>query len=274
MVYKCTICEEKINFNHYWAFCFDCRTFSCQKCIDEFIKSEISDGDTDAYDPQYRNQCCMECDKRYFVDEETDLERIVKNIKDKNKTNQHVLHFYNAIFRLNGFGCNIDHNEAFKQLFFSVHLKSFVPAMQALGTMYGNGNGTKQDFDQAHKYFLRCAMQGYAEAFYCVGIDFFKGYAVEQDKDEAMYYIEVAARNNYKPAFKHLAHLYRDNFKFKEAMFWERKYNLENRLEEPRPGFADIFVRGRQVHNILEIHDVVEDEVDLSLFDFLDESSS
>jgi hypothetical protein len=245
MLYKCVICEEKINFNNYWAFCFDCRSFCCQKCIDEYIQSEVIDEGLTAYDPFYKDQFCVECDKKYFLDEETDLQRIKSNIDDSNMHNKHVLHFYNAVFKLNGFGCNIDHSEAFNELFISVMTKSFVPAMQTLGVMYGNGTGTEEDFDQAHKYFLRCAMQGYAPSIYCVGTDFLKGLAVEKDKDEAMFYIEVAAKKGYKPAFNHLSFMYRQNFKFKEARFWTHKHDLETKKEEPRPGFSDVFIRGK-----------------------------
>lgn len=249
MVYKCTICEEKMNFNCYWSFCFDCRSFVCQKCTDEFIEAEIEDGDEDAYDPLYKNQTCVECDKHYFIDEVTDLKRIITNLKDKNPTYKNVLHFYNAVFRLNGFGCNVDHSEAFSEIFISVHLKSFLPAMQMLGAMFANGTGTEQDLDQSHKYFLRCAMQGFVESIYCVGLDFLKGHAVEKDEDEAMFYIKIAANKKYKPAYMHLSHLYRQNLDFKEAKYWEVKHRFETNVDnESRPGMADIFTRGRNSH--------------------------
>lgn len=216
MGYTCTECDNKINFNNYWAFCFDCRNLKCEDCHTE-------------------HDYCCQCNNKYFIDEQTDLNRIVKNIEDDNVKNKSVLHFFNSIFRLNGIGCNIDHKEAYSQMFISVMTKSFVPAIHTLGTFYGNGIGVETDFDQAHKYFLRGALQGYNESIYCIGLEFLRGFAVEKDKDEAILYIELSAKRGYINAYIHLSNLYRENLKFKEALYWQKKYNCEKNHIKKHP---------------------------------------
>lgn len=235
-MYTCSCCKEKLDFNKYWSFCFDCREFVCYQCLDDYIEHENEP------DPFYINQFCYLCGAHFFNCLEDDYKRILENIEDSNPKNEHVLHFYNAVFLQNGFGTNIDFEEAFLELFLYL-TKNFPPALSLIANMYGNGIGIDKDYDLAYKYYLRAAMLGFGEALYCVGIDFLKGIVVKKDMNEGIFYIERAAFKGYKPAIIHLENLYKIKYEFKKAAYWKKKQKEQNNGREPVPGMSNLFER-------------------------------
>ena len=62
-----------------------------------------------------------------------------------------------------------------------------------LGSMYHDGKGGPQDFQQAFKWYERAAEQGNADAQYCLGMMYDEGKGVPQDYQEALKWIRRAA---------------------------------------------------------------------------------
>ncbi len=53
-----------------------------------------------------------------------------------------------------------------------------------LGLLHGNGQGVKQDFVKARKWFLKASEAGYAEAEYSLGVLYAVGLGCEADAAE------------------------------------------------------------------------------------------
>ena len=63
----------------------------------------------------------------------------------------------------------------------------------SLGSMYHDGKGGPQDFQQAFKWYERAAEQGNADAQYCLGMMYDEGKGIPQDYQEALKWIRRAA---------------------------------------------------------------------------------
>jgi hypothetical protein len=66
-------------------------------------------------------------------------------------------------------------------------------AQNTLGYMYYNGEGVKQDYAQAGRWYTKAAEQGNAYAQYNLGAMYYKGRGVEQDSAEAVRWWTKAA---------------------------------------------------------------------------------
>ena len=240
---KCDCCKEKINFNKYWSFCFDCRTTTCQTCLDQFIKDDPEEELDKIF---YSDQACYGCGEFYFINREEDLGRIKRNIKIVDSENKHILHFFYAVFKSNGFGCDIDHNSAFLHFFQSAR-KNFTPAINCMAKAYSSGNGIAEDYDHALRYYIRGSMMGCSESIYCLGISFLKGIGVEKNIAEGNVYIEISAKRGYIPAYCHLSQIYRNKMDFEEGDYWFQKFIEEDKNERPIPGMSDLFRKERTV---------------------------
>ena len=62
-----------------------------------------------------------------------------------------------------------------------------------LGSMYHDGKGGPQDFQQAFKWYERAAEQGNSDAQYCLGMMYDEGKGIPQDYQEALKWIRRAA---------------------------------------------------------------------------------
>lgn len=66
-------------------------------------------------------------------------------------------------------------------------------AQNNLGTMYFNGEGVKQDYAEALKWFQKAAGQGIPNAQFNVGVMYYKGLGVKQDTQKALEWLQKAA---------------------------------------------------------------------------------
>ena len=66
--------------------------------------------------------------------------------------------------------------------------------------MYSKGEGVKQDYFEAAKWYRKAAEQGYASAQYNLGVMYANGYGVPQDKNLAKEWILKACVNHYQKA--------------------------------------------------------------------------
>jgi TPR repeat protein len=77
-------------------------------------------------------------------------------------------------------------------------------AQSNLGRMYAEGKGGEQDFKEAVKWFQKAADQGYANAQTALGVRYGMGKGVEQNYVTAYAWASIAATNgnNIAPRFK------------------------------------------------------------------------
>jgi len=77
-----------------------------------------------------------------------------------------------------------------------------------LGTMYRDGNGVDQSYQQARELYESAASQGDACAQYHLGIMYDEGIGVDQSYERAKEYYEAAARQGHADAENNLGALY------------------------------------------------------------------
>ena len=72
-----------------------------------------------------------------------------------------------------------------------------VYAQNTLGNMYYNGEGVKQDYKEANKWFRKAGDQGYAESQYYLAWSYQHGQGVKQDDKEASKWFRKAGDQGY-----------------------------------------------------------------------------
>lgn len=77
-----------------------------------------------------------------------------------------------------------------------------------LGRKYYHGEGVKQDYKEAFKYYMRSAEQGYDGAMCNIGLMYSRGYGVPQSYKEAAKWYGMAAEIDYPEALHNLGVLY------------------------------------------------------------------
>ena len=71
--------------------------------------------------------------------------------------------------------------------------QGFAAAQYNLGLMYANGQGVRQDYAEAVRWFRKTAEQGLAKAQYNLGLSYAQGQGVSQDYVQAVRWYRKAA---------------------------------------------------------------------------------
>lgn len=108
---------------------------------------------------------------------------------------------------LDGDGVQQDYDEALRYLTRAASAGDAL-AQNSLGYMYGMGKGVERDYYKAVKWYKEAAMQGYATAQYNMGFMYELGQGVEQDYNKAIEWYKKAAAQGYQDAQKNLNRLY------------------------------------------------------------------
>lgn len=108
---------------------------------------------------------------------------------------------------LDGDGVLQDYDEALRYLTRAASAGDAL-AQNSLGYMYGMGKGVERDYYKAVKWYKEAAMQGYATAQYNMGVMYELGQGVEQDYNKAIEWYKKAAAQGYQDAQKNLDRLY------------------------------------------------------------------
>lgn len=108
---------------------------------------------------------------------------------------------------LDGDGVQQDYDEALRYLTRAASAGDAL-AQNSLGYMYGMGKGVERDYYKAVKWYKEAAMQGYATAQYNMGFMYELGQGVEQDYNKAIEWYKKAAAQGYQDAQKNLDRLY------------------------------------------------------------------
>ena len=84
----------------------------------------------------------------------------------------------------------------------------YAPAQNDLGILYGKGQGVKQDYAEALKWFQKSADQGYEAGEYNLAYAYDYGLGTRRDYPKAAQYYQKAADHGYADAYGGLANLY------------------------------------------------------------------
>jgi actin-like ATPase involved in cell morphogenesis len=86
-----------------------------------------------------------------------------------------------------------------------------------LGTMYFDGIGTNQSYEESHKWFLKSAHQGNADAQYKLGTMYHNGEGLNQNTQFAVFWFQKAAQQEHKEAEKVLETIMKEEEEKKET---------------------------------------------------------
>ncbi len=75
-----------------------------------------------------------------------------------------------------------------------------VKAQIRLGNIYYNGNGVKQNYSEAMRWYRKLAEKGNVIAQYNLGAMYYNGYGIKRDKSEAKKWLSKSAEKGYNPA--------------------------------------------------------------------------
>jgi uncharacterized protein len=89
------------------------------------------------------------------------------------------------------------------QYYLELAEKGQIEAQVELGSMYLEGRGVQQSYQEALKWFRKAADAGNAAAQFNIGLMYAKGLGVPRDYDEAINWFTLAARQDFEPA-KHI----------------------------------------------------------------------
>ncbi len=106
-----------------------------------------------------------------------------------------------------------------------------VAAQAMLGTLYREGRGTEEDFDQARRWFRLAAQQNNVSAQYNMAIMSYNGDGGDPDDVEAYMWFTLAAKNGNKSAARHLKPLSR-------KMSVDALKEAQRRVADWKPGAA------------------------------------
>ncbi|WP_243688902.1 tetratricopeptide repeat protein [Geotalea toluenoxydans] len=70
--------------------------------------------------------------------------------------------------------------------------------------MYDQGDGIKQDWKEAVKWYRKSADQGFDQAQFSLGLMYFHGHGVKQNRREAIRWFVKAAKNGSEEAIRTL----------------------------------------------------------------------
>lgn len=108
---------------------------------------------------------------------------------------------------LNGDGVQQNYDEAFRYLTRAASAGDTL-AQNNLGYMYGTGKGVERDYYKAVKWYKEAAMQGDATAQNNMGLMYELGQGVEQDYNKAIEWYQKAAAQGYQLAQQNLDRIY------------------------------------------------------------------
>ena len=82
-----------------------------------------------------------------------------------------------------------------------------VKAQIRLGNIYYNGNGVKQNYSEAMRWYRKLAEKGNVIAQYNLGAMYYNGYGIKRDKSEAKKWLSKSAEKGYNPAKAAIEHI-------------------------------------------------------------------
>ena len=84
-----------------------------------------------------------------------------------------------------------------------------VLAQHSLGTIYAEGIGVKQNYEEALKWYRKAAAQRYTESQYSLGVMYYKGNGVNRDLKEAANWYQRAAEQGHARSQLNLGRMYK-----------------------------------------------------------------
>lgn len=128
--------------------------------------------------------------------------------------------------------------------------KNYLEAQFCIGMDYLEGNGIKEDHDQALEWFYKAASEDYAPAQDAIGCMYSYGFGVEQDYSRAFDWCLKAANQGYDQAQNNIAYLYKEGLGVPQdsikAAEWYKKA-AEQGQAEAQYQLADMYRKGTGV---------------------------
>ena len=151
---------------------------------------------------------CPTCRAPFNVSDEENFKRFWKLVHDRSP-GRHTPVAQNALGGMyaNGKGVKQDHTEAV-EWYRKAADQGFAHAQFNLGIMYSNGQGVKEDHNEAVEWYRKAAVQGHADAQCNLGIMYDKGRGVKQDDKEAIAWCRKAAEQGHATAQYNLGFMY------------------------------------------------------------------
>lgn len=81
-------------------------------------------------------------------------------------------------------------------------------AKNALGNLYGTGDGVDQNYKTAISWYRKAANEGFTQSQFNLGVYYSKGIGVTQDYNLAVYWYQKSADHNYIPGMVNLGKMY------------------------------------------------------------------
>jgi TPR repeat protein len=217
-------------FTHPCPICLDNEddaTVDGQYCGQCFACGQMYCGGCNTVDFAVRSPNCPTCRAPFAVSHEENFERLWKLVHDRSPR-RHTPAAQNALGYMydNGQGVKQDSKEAVTW-YRKAAEQGFEVAQHNLGVMYANGQGVKQDHKEAVEWYRKAAAQGNAKAHHNLGCMYRDGQGVKQDHKEAVeWYRKTAEQGNAKAQFNlgvMSANGQGVKQDYKEAVKWYRK---------------------------------------------------
>ena len=144
---------------------------------------------------------------------------------DAQNNNADAQRCFGSLYR-DGIGVKQDYQEAMNWFRKAAALGDS-DAMFTIGGLYYEGNGVKKNYQEAMNWFRKAADGGHATSMLAIGLLHYEGEGVKQDYKEAMNWYRKAADLGNADAMCSIGSLYEDGDgveqDYKEAMNWYRK---------------------------------------------------
>ena len=90
-----------------------------------------------------------------------------------------------------------------------IYKNGYPPAQHSLGTIYAEGMGVNQNYEEALNWYRMAAAHGYAESQYSLGVMYYKGNGVNRDLKEAASWYQRAAERGHVRSQLNLGRMYK-----------------------------------------------------------------
>ena len=151
---------------------------------------------------------------------------------------------------------------------------------KAIGDIYLKGNGVKQDFKEAFKWYEKISSQGIDIALNTLGLMYLSGKGVKKDYKKALELFENSAANEYEKAYSNIGYIYSYGLgvkqdKEKSQEFYKKANAISNKnhiklIEEQSKhlflGNNSKLIDSSNKSNFLTISNNIKDRLDINLY--------
>ena len=124
--------------------------------------------------------------------------------------------------------------------------KGNADSQDAMGTLYDNGYGVKQDYAKAMEWYAKAASNGSSKAQCNIGFLYYYGHGVEQDYSKAVEWFKKSAENNNIDCLAHLGMMYEAGYGVEKN--YSKASELFKKAADNGSAFGEYYM-GRMYYN-------------------------